>query len=406
MHAPIIQVKRPVPRSAVEPLVNAYRESSPFFFASADQTLLAHAEHVHGHVRIQGDDDLGAFARTQLGQLEQSGAQGARLALALPFAPSEQARGVLLTRSETVRGRQLGNPPERASLEGQHGYSVSFQPSPRRYVETVSSALQRIERGELEKVVLGRVLELTFGERVDGAEWLRRFYAQNSGGYVFAIDLAEPGEPMHKLMGASPELLLQKRGGEVFTNPLAGSRPRGRNPSEDEENARTLLGSEKDHREHALVIDAVAEALRPYCRELSVPPRPSLLSTPTMWHLSTSIHGTLRDPRCMSIELAQALHPTPAVAGHPRAQATALIAQLEGASRGPFAGAVGHCDARGDGEWAVTLRCAEVMEQSARLFAGAGVVAGSDPWSELDETGAKFRTALRALGVPLLSGAG
>lgn len=406
MHAPVSQVKCLSSRPTVEPLVNRYRESSPFFFASHEQTLLAQAEHVQSRVSLPGDQDLGAFAREQLQQLERAGVDDARLALALPFSPRDSARGFLLSRSESAPGRQLSGPQERASLEGQAGYAVSFDPSPQRYVEAVTSALARIAGGELEKVVLSRILELRFLDRVDGAEWLRRFHAQNAGGYVFAIDLAQPGEPVRKLMGASPELLLRKHGAEVLSNPLAGSRPRGRNPAEDQDNARALLNSEKDHREHALVVDAVAAALRPFCRELTVPERPSLLSTPTMWHLSSAIHGELRDPRCMSVELAQALHPTPAVAGYPRERATALIAELESGARGWFAGAVGHCDAQGDGEWAVSLRCAEMTERSARLFAGAGVVAQSDPWAELDETGAKLRTALRALGVPLLSGAG
>ncbi|HEX6244160.1 MAG TPA: isochorismate synthase, partial [Polyangiales bacterium] len=316
------------------------------------------------------------------------------------------ARGWLLNSVEAARGRvQPSLERERAALEAHAGYGVGFQPTPRKYVEAVTRALRSIEARELDKVVLARRLELAFDEPIDCSEWLRRFYAQNPAAYVFSIDLAAPGEPLHKLMGASPELLLQKRGAQVATNPLAGSRARGRDKQEDEARVRELLSSDKDRREHALVVDAVASTLRSFCTDLQLPKQPSLLSTPTMWHLSTSITGKLRDPDCSSIELVQALHPTPAVAGLPRERALSLIAELEGGARGPFAGAVGHCDAQGDGEWAVSLRCVELRPQSAVLFAGAGIVAGSDPWSELDETGAKFRTALRALGVPLLSGA-
>lgn len=404
MHAPIIELKRPQSRACQDPLVSAYRETSRFFFASQEETLLAHGDQQHEYVSCPSDATLASFARDRLQRLDRATGGSARLALALPFRPTDAATGWLLSKVDSAHGRQSAPLSERASLETHGAYSVNFQPTPRKYVEAVSSALRSIDDGKLSKVVLGRILELSFAERVDSAEWLRRFYAQNASGYVFSIDLSAPSKPMHKLMGASPELLLRKRGGHVYTNPLAGSRARGRSTVEDEENARALLQSEKDHREHALVIESVVAALRPFCVGLEVPARPSLLSTPTMWHLSTAINGQLRDPGCSSIELVQALHPTPAVAGYPREPAVALIAELEGDTRGPFAGAVGHCNAQGDGEWAVTLRCAQVTETSARLFAGAGVVAGSDPWAELDETGAKFRTALRALGVPLLSG--
>lgn len=402
MHGTITDIDRSPPRLPETSLVAAYRESSPFFFASARETLLAHAEHIHAHVEQVSDGTLAQQMQRQLVELQRATGERARVALALPFMATENALGWLLRKTERTHGRGRNDTSaSRATMDGLAGFSVSFQPSPRKYVEAVTRALHNIAQGELEKVVMARTLDLSFEERVDCCEWLRRFHAQNAAGYVFAIDLAQAGEPMRKLMGASPELLLEKRGAVVSTNPLAGSRPRGRSGREDDENAVTLLHSEKDQREHALVVDAVAAALSPFCRDLKVPSSPSVISTPTMWHLSTAMSGQLRDADCSSIALAQALHPTPAVAGHPRQRATELICELE-APRGPFAGAIGHCDANGDGEWAVTLRCAEVGEHSARLFAGAGVVAGSDPWAELDETGAKFRTALRALGVPLL----
>lgn len=392
--------------SAPSALVSDYREGSPFFFASSEESLLAQAEHVASYLVESSDGRLVQTVQNRLLALEMETSGSVRVALALPFLEGEPARGWLLRKVESARGRaSVPTTRERAVLESQAGFSLSFSPTPSGYMEAVESALGSISRAELEKVVLGRTLELSFQGKVDCVEWLRRFYAQNLAGYVFALDLAPPGAPMHKLMGASPELLLQKRGARVLTNPLAGSRPRAGGAVQDEDNARALLGSDKDRREHALVVDAVASALTPHCVQLDVPRQPSLLATPTMWHLSTVISGQLKDPRCSSLELVRALHPTPAVSGWPQAAATQLLGRLEGKSRGPFGGVVGHCDAAGDGEWAVTLRCAELTATSATLFAGAGVVAGSDPRAELDETGAKFRTALRALGVPLLSGA-
>lgn len=201
------------------------------------------------------------------------------------------------------------------------------------------------------------------------------------------------------LIGASPELLISRRGTTIIANPLAGSEPRSADAQIDQARAEQLLESAKDRREHALVIEAVVEALRPFCRELRVPSEPSLINTPTMWHLSTLIEGELSDETTSSIDLALALHPTPAVCGYPRHAARKAIAEIEAYDRGLFTGMVGWCDDSGDGEWVVTIRCAEVASHSIRLYAGAGVIAGSSPEKELAETGAKFNTMLNALGI-------
>jgi isochorismate synthase len=174
--------------------------------------------------------------------------------------------------------------------------------------------------------------------------------------------------------------------------------PRSGDPVEDRARARRLVASAKNLHEHALVVEAVADTLAPYCQLLHVPRRPSLVQTDSMWHLGTEITGALRVPEASSLELAMALHPTPAVCGAPRAEATAMIAELEGFDRGYFGGCVGHCDERGDGEWAVTIRCAEARGDALRLFAGAGIIAASVPDDELAETAAKLRTMSRALG--------
>uniref|UniRef100_UPI0015F1001F isochorismate synthase n=1 Tax=Pseudonocardia pini TaxID=2758030 RepID=UPI0015F1001F len=160
-----------------------------------------------------------------------------------------------------------------------------------------------------------------------------------------------------------------------------------------------LLASDKDRREHALVAGQVADVLGRFCADLEVPAGPEVIGTPTMWHLSSRITGRLVDPGVSSLELAEALHPTPAVCGVPEDPARAAIADLEADDRGYFTGLVGWTDPRGDGEWVITIRSAEVSGETVRLFAGAGIVEGSEPAAELAETGAKFRTMLRALGV-------
>jgi isochorismate synthase len=145
------------------------------------------------------------------------------------------------------------------------------------------------------------------------------------------------------------------------------------------------------------VVEAVAEALRPLCEELSWDPEPVLLATANVWHLATRFRGVLRDPAPSALEVVAALHPTPAVGGAARDEALRTIAELEPFDRGAYAGPVGWMDARGDGEWAIALRCAELRGSTARLFAGAGIVAGSVPELELDETERKFRAFLDSL---------
>jgi len=277
-------------------------------------------------------------------------------------------------------------------------YQLRQIPEPETYKEGVKDALARFARGELDKVVLSRTLEVSLAQSLDIKNLVERLQSKNPTAYTFAMRLGEQADE-RTLIGASPELLISRRGNHIIANPLAGTEPRSNDPIIDKERAEQLLTSRKDRREHALVIHAVTEALRPFCKELRVPTEPSLISTPTLWHLSTRIEGVLEDSSTSSLELALAMHPTPAVCGYPTAEALAAIHEIEGYDRGLFTGMVGWCDSTGDGEWVVTIRCAEVEANRVRLYAGAGVVAGSSPEKELAETGAKFNTMLNALGI-------
>lgn len=198
-------------------------------------------------------------------------------------------------------------------------------------------------------------------------------------------------------MGASPELLVARHGREVEARPLAGSAPRFGDPEEDEASRSSLLSSDKDREEHAAVVEAVSAAMEPFCDELAFDALPRTVGTANVWHLATGFHGVLREPRASALELVAALHPTPAVCGTPLDAALATIRELERISRGCYAGPVGWMDADGNGEWAIALRCAELSGSTARLFAGAGIVAGSVPELELDETERKFRALLDSL---------
>jgi isochorismate synthase len=261
------------------------------------------------------------------------------------------------------------------------------------YEAAVESAVARIHRSEISKVVLARSVEVSTGRLLDPRRLAHRLRAVDPSAYTFAAPVGSGA----CLVGASPELLVSRRGSLVRSNPLAGSATRSGDPEEDRANADELLESAKERLEHELVVKSLIETLGPLCEELTWDPEPVLLETANVWHLSTRVSGRLREPTPSSLELVAELHPTPAVAGFPLDPAMKAIAELEPFDRGAYAGPVGWMDASGDGEWALALRCAVIEDETARMFAGAGIVSGSDPAKELDETETKFRAFLDAL---------
>ncbi len=326
---------------------------------------------------------------------------------ALGFA--DAACGMLTVARRTVRRRRAGASPSVSDVGGGHpapfrrvlggAPSAAFGalqlrevPTAAEYAEAVVSATATIRAGELRKVVLARTIEVEAGRVLDPPRLAQRLRAVSPDAYTFAVPAGDG-----VLVGASPELLVARRGREVTANPLAGSAPRAGDPDEDRANAEALSASAKDLEEHAIVVEAVAEALRPFCEELTWDREPVLMETPNVWHLSTRFRGALRDPAPSAVDLVLALHPTPAVGGTPRDAALAAMADLEPFDRGAYAGPVGWVDAEGDGEWAIALRCALLTGERATLSAGAGIVADSDPWAEVEETDRKFRAFLDAL---------
>ncbi|MBM7366118.1 isochorismate synthase [Gordonia hydrophobica] len=265
----------------------------------------------------------------------------------------------------------------------------------------VQSAIDAIDAGRVEKVVVARSLQAELSEAVTPEQMVDRFRATAGDATVFAADLS--GSPDHRgrwLIGASPELLLRKRGATVHCVPYAGSAPiHDADGLPVADAADSLARSDKDLREHAYVVDYLREILSPLCTEIDVPARPTTIATRHVWHLATPIVGRLADPTISALHLAALLSPTPAVCGTPTAAAAALIGEIEG-RRDFYAGAVGWCDAAGDGEWVVSIRCLELDTASSRItaWAGGGIVAGSDPDAEVAETTAKFQTVLSALG--------
>jgi isochorismate synthase len=231
---------------------------------------------------------------------------------------------------------------------------------------------------------------------------VNRLIANDSGANAYLADLTAAGGGYSGavLVGASPELLVARRGEVVTCRPFAGSAPRLPDPQADEASGAALAESAKNRHEHQLVVDAMRDALDPLCTELEIAPEPQLTKTAAVWHLYTPITGRLRERSTTALDLAVALHPTPAVGGVPAAAAAELITELEG-DRAFYAGAVGWCDQRGDGRWVVSIRCAQLSadRRTADAHSGGGIVAESDPDDEVAETTTKFNTILSALGV-------
>ncbi len=262
-----------------------------------------------------------------------------------------------------------------------------------RYLAAVTTARDAVRNGTLTKAVIAREVEVTSPDAIDVHAVLLRLKAMFGRSHRYSID---------GFIGASPELLIAVDGNEVRSHPLAGTTPRTGDPDTDRLAATELLASEKNQIEHRVVIDMIHDTLLPWCSYLDWEPEPSIVTVANVQHLGTAMKGHLSDPRPNVLELVTALSPTPALGGFPRAEALALIAEAEGFVRGKYGGAVGWVDAVGNGTWAVAIRCAELSpdRRRARLVAGGGIVADSDPQSELAETQAKLQAMLSAIVRP------
>lgn len=319
---------------------------------------------------------------------------------ALPFSPHAPAALVepgLLWRSD----KPWRSVPA-AALPGCE--VVQSHPDEDEHVARVRMALHRLrdDADPLRKVVLARMLRLRTRERLDPETLLQNLIANDPAGNGYCVDLSPAGSDSagQWLVGSSPEVLIRREGRTISCHPLAGSARRQDDPSADRDSGRALGESAKNLNEHRYVVDAIRDSLAPLCTELEIPARPTLTHTPQLWHLGTPIRGVLADTSMTALDLALAVHPTPAICGTPTRTAFETIGALEG-DRGFYAGAVGWCDERGDGEWMVTIRCARIDADGTGLtaYAGGGIVADSIPEDELAETATKFTTILDALGV-------
>ena len=255
----------------------------------------------------------------------------------------------------------------------------------------VRAATDEIEHGELGKVVVAREVIVEADRKISAAAVAERLHALYPSCFTFS---------MGNFVGASPELLVERRGDLVRSWPLAGTAPHSGDPHADERTAARMLSSTKELNEHRFVVEQVASVLAGACASLDVPAGPSVVPFRNVMHLGTELRGRASATTPSALELALALHPTPAVGGTPTDVALAWLARHEHLARGCYAGPVGWVDADGNGSWAVAIRSAELRGATARLFAGVGIVAGSDPDAELAETQLKLQALLAALVRP------
>ena len=319
---------------------------------------------------------------------------------ALPFDPSLPAEfvvpaGLVVRRPDgtewetviqgaPVRGdREWGPEPD--------GFNLRSPVPHNRWEAAVLAAVDHIRAGDVTKVVLAREVVVEANRPIVVPTVLRRLRALYPSCTTFLVD---------GFLGASPEVLVARTGSSVRSRPLGGTRPHSGDPAVDAAQAAQLLGSDKDRREHEIIVEAVAAALGPVCDRLQVPVTPSIVQLRNVLHLGSPIEGQLSEPPPTVLELGRLLHPTPAVGGAPRAAALALIAELEQADRGRYAGPVGWVDRHGDGELVLGIRSASIEGARASMWAGVGVVVGSDTAAELAETQFKLQALLAAIVRP------
>jgi menaquinone-specific isochorismate synthase len=286
---------------------------------------------------------------------------------------------------QTPLGRGFAPPEPPGGLRWREG-SLDGE----RWEQAVAEAVAVIKAGGLRKVVLARDVFGTAAEPIDARVLLRRLAARYPACFTFACD---------GMIGATPELLVSREDHEVSALVLGGTLPRGADPAQDDALGAELLASAKNNEEHAYAVASIREALQPLCETLEVEARPALLKFPNLQHLGTRVRGTLASggtPKS-ALALAAAVHPPAAVCGTPTGAALDLIRELEHMDRERYAGPVGWIDAQGNGEWGIAIRCAQISGRTARLFAGCGIVAGSQPAAELAETLVKLQPMRDAL---------
>jgi menaquinone-specific isochorismate synthase len=351
--------------------------------------------------RVPASEARGFLDSLHVEDRVQSPGSGPVLLGAIPFDSNEQHDFILphVSLVKSVDGRawvttvddaepNFVNPPEPAAVAA--SYTVEPGVSVDHYLEAVTQARNAVRKGSITKAVIARDIVINSSAPIDVYAVLLRLRSYFGSSYRYLVD---------NFIGASPELLVAVDNGAISSHPLAGTAPRTGDPQTDSALAEKLLSSEKNQIEHRVVIDMVHDTLLPFCSYLDWQPEPSVMQVANVQHLGTLMQGMLSKPFMHVLDAAIMLSPTPALGGFPRQEALKLIDRYEGIVRGRYGGAVGWFDQKGNGAFAVAIRCAQLSPDrtSARLFAGGGIVADSDPASELAETQAKFQAMLAAI---------
>jgi len=365
--------------------VARFTGSGPDRFAEADRWWRSVVDGLDGHsddVRLPGTGAV-AFASFTF----DDDAPGSVLVVPRVVVGRRGSRAWIteITPADAPFAQAAIRPPAPVRPGGRLRYADGDVPA-HRYRVAVAEAVQRMRAGELAKAVLAHDLLAHADAPLDPRFLLHGLARRYPTCWSFAVD---------GLVGATPELLLRLDGQTVESRVLAGTMwPSGSGADV----GTALYGSAKDRREHAYAVDSLAASLRPLVAELAVPDTPAVLTLPNVSHLASDVRARLDPDRPASLlTLTGAVHPTAAVGGTPTPDATALISEIEGLDRGRYAGPVGYVDADGGGEMGIALRCAELQGRTARLFAGCGIVADSDPDAEVREAAAKMRAVRDAL---------
>jgi menaquinone-specific isochorismate synthase len=345
-----------------------------------------------GRIDVEDEVGLPGCGPVAIGALPFD--RGARAQLIVPRRiVGRRGPDAWITTIEPGSGSEI---PSRSEGSSPDHFTLASSMSHTDWKAVVTGALDAIKRDEFRKVVLARRVEITSNRPFVITEVLSRLAALYPSCMVFSIN---------GFVGASPELLIRRYGTTVESHPLAGTVARSGDTRSDEELVAGLMASDKARHEHQVVVEVLEKALAEVCSEIEVPAQPSVMALRNVSHLATRITGQLATGNATggtpsALELAARIHPTPAVGGDPTDAAVEYLQEVEGFDRGCYAGPVGWVDARGDGEFAVGIRCAEVDGCEAKIYAGNGVVAGSDPDDELVETQLKLQALLAALVRP------
>jgi len=291
-----------------------------------------------------------------------------------------------LTQIEDADVENFWDAPQTYRLNASVTLSEGLQ-SAEGFMQSVRSAIEKIQTDALKKVVLARDLVATVPNDFDIRTALHRFATKYPTCWTYSVD---------GLFGASPELLVRVSHKQVSARVLAGTAGRGTDPGVDFAISNALAASSKNISEHRFAVQSLVDELEKFCSQVDADSEPFSLQLPNLWHLASDVHAVLKDDASV-LDLAAVLHPTAAVAGTPTFDAQKLIAELEPFDRGRYAGPVGWIGADGDGEWAIALRGALLQDNQITAYAGCGIVAESDAYAELEETDLKFKPIREAL---------